>query len=459
MAKRVRRFSISRNKQYETHQLDGQGQLQRVSDISDNDWKEKVKSETFEYLAREYGSLKSIALIFHDRDLTSDGEQKGLHCHMVIEFRNPVTITSLEKFKFPVGKSLNNQELMFQSRNVEASKSASGSYRYLTHTTDKAMMERKTRYEVQELLVAEYGTDGSIEFLNGEQLEIWYRDKIKGTVRPEKLEFDEALQEAFYKVRTGEIFDELEVESFLRERFTEMQATELVIKNKKFIDNSRQMYQKEVFEDMQNNGRNLKTFFISGSSGLGKSRFAKDLARRININNGKSINSIYTAPTAKDGKTYDFIDSEYKAQDVTIFDDIDATSFGFQEFLNIFDRDNITKISSRYTNKAWVSHYAIITKASPIEDWMKRLASQSSEYDKSKINQIVQVSRRIELYIDLDLEHNQVKFYQFKHYPDNNKKSNWKEIARKEITLEEFHSESSAREELFDIIFGITNPK
>ncbi len=38
----------------------------------------------------------------------------------------------------------------------------------------------------------------------------WYRDKNQRTVRPEKLEFDEALQEAFYKVRTGEIFDELE---------------------------------------------------------------------------------------------------------------------------------------------------------------------------------------------------------------------------------------------------------
>ncbi len=53
-----------------------------------------------------------------------------------------------------------------------------------------------------------------------------------------------------------------------------MQATELVIKNKKFIDNSRQMYQRS-FEDIRNNGRNLKTFFISGSSGLGKIRFAK----------------------------------------------------------------------------------------------------------------------------------------------------------------------------------------
>ncbi len=41
--------------------------------------KEKVKSETFEYLATEYGSLKSMFLIFNDRDLTSDGERKGLH--------------------------------------------------------------------------------------------------------------------------------------------------------------------------------------------------------------------------------------------------------------------------------------------------------------------------------------------------------------------------------------------
>lgn len=92
---------------------------------------------------------------------------------------------------------------------------------------------------------------------------------------------------------------------------------------------------------------------------------------------------------------------------------------------------------------------------------MKRLAKQSSEYEKNKKNQIVQVSRRIELYIDLDLENNnnQVKFYQFKHYPDNIERSNWQEVASKEITIDEFRSESSAREELFDIIFRITNPK
>ncbi len=47
MAKRYRRYVVGKNKQYETHQLDSEGQLVKVSNISDNDSKEKVKTETF----------------------------------------------------------------------------------------------------------------------------------------------------------------------------------------------------------------------------------------------------------------------------------------------------------------------------------------------------------------------------------------------------------------------------
>ncbi len=45
-------FSISRNKQYETHQLDDKDTSKYLN--FRYDWKEKVKSETFEYLATEY---------------------------------------------------------------------------------------------------------------------------------------------------------------------------------------------------------------------------------------------------------------------------------------------------------------------------------------------------------------------------------------------------------------------
>ncbi len=60
------------------------------------------------------------------------------------------------------------------------------------------MMERKTRYEVRIACCRIWRADGSMEIYYYEDLELWYRDKIKGTVRPE-VEFDEALQEAFYK--------------------------------------------------------------------------------------------------------------------------------------------------------------------------------------------------------------------------------------------------------------------
>ncbi len=72
---------------------------------------------------------------------------------------------------------------------------------------------RKTRYEVQELLVAEYETDGSMKFITGEDLElVSWQNQRNGT---SKLEFDEALQKHLQS--TGD-FDELSRR--IQERFT-----------------------------------------------------------------------------------------------------------------------------------------------------------------------------------------------------------------------------------------------
>ncbi len=60
---------------------------------------------------------------------------------------------------------MNNQDLMFQSRNVEARIIKWQLSLFDTYDRQGAMMERKTRYEVQELLVAEYETDGSMKFI------------------------------------------------------------------------------------------------------------------------------------------------------------------------------------------------------------------------------------------------------------------------------------------------------
>ncbi len=58
-----RRFSISRKQtKYGTHQLDGHDNS--IYEISDTDWKEKVKSETFEYRQQNMAVLNQLLLIF-----------------------------------------------------------------------------------------------------------------------------------------------------------------------------------------------------------------------------------------------------------------------------------------------------------------------------------------------------------------------------------------------------------
>ncbi len=107
--------------------------------------------------------------------------------------------------------------------------------------------------------------------------------------------------------------------------------TELVIKNKKFIDNSRQMYQKSFWETAKQWPQFEKHFFISGSSGLGKSRFAKASSQEelTSLTARVSIHPILLQ--RKMERHMISADSEYMAQDDNLYD-IDATSFGFQEF-------------------------------------------------------------------------------------------------------------------------------
>ncbi len=82
----------------------------------------------------------------------------------------------------------------------------------------------------------------------------------------------EEFNEVAYEVRQGEILDELEVEAFLRERSTEMQATELVVKIK-ILDEGERCIVKKVEDEEQ--WSRFETFYISGPSGIGKSKFAK----------------------------------------------------------------------------------------------------------------------------------------------------------------------------------------
>ncbi len=88
-----------------------------------------------------------------------------------------------------------------------------------------------------------------------------------------------------------------------------MQATELVVKINAFLDEAESMYREEVFEDMKIQWSRFENIIFQVRH-IAKSKFAK-IYKKINIRNGKSENFCLYCLTAKHGKAYDFIDSEY----------------------------------------------------------------------------------------------------------------------------------------------------
>ncbi len=88
---------------------------------------------------------------------------------------------------------------------LKPSKSSSGSYRYLTHTTDSNDGKEKDKILACELLVAEYENRWQYEIYYWRRFRTRYRDKIKGTVRPRNWNLMKRYKKHSYKVRTGEI--------------------------------------------------------------------------------------------------------------------------------------------------------------------------------------------------------------------------------------------------------------
>lgn len=133
LKKRIRLYSGVRNYIFDTHDADGNLTL----DISVDEWKQSI-IETFQKI-----DSAEIWFIFHDKDIISatDTEKKKIkpiHCHFVL-------INDNARWPKSVMEKTGTNE-----REIEKVNSISGSMRYLTHTTDKSMNERKHRYGISE---------------------------------------------------------------------------------------------------------------------------------------------------------------------------------------------------------------------------------------------------------------------------------------------------------------------
>lgn len=345
---RARGWFIQRSYAYETQDADGQ----TISNISEDDWKRQVK----EQWTSKIGDDDWLLMIFHDKDVLTnpDGSTtpKPLHAHGLLRF-------SSAKTQSAVIKAMN----LSRSGNCQAVKSYVDSARYLLHVSESALNARKHRYHDDEVIELHKTIDETMSRTSGTNKKRLNDPEVNDYI--DKLSFDISK----FKITLHRARLQLERD------FGDVKGHALWVRNSDRFDKDLRLALADKARALKTGDvdRNLKTAYIYGDGGTGKSQLARAMARILSTDDG----DFYAAAAPDRGKTFDFTGG-YKGENVTVLDDCKASAFDLRAFFSIFDPHQYSLANSRNYDKDWLSSYAFLTCSDDYGDWVNSLMLSST---------------------------------------------------------------------------------
>lgn len=400
LKKRFRKYEAVRTYEYETHNED----KEKISDITESEWKEKIIQE----LSRV--ECDEIWFVFHDKDVIPATEvkperKKGLHVHITVLFENA-------RYPEAVAKMLNTN--ISQMNKVGR---MAGVMRYMTHTNDAAMNERKYRYSIEDLYAYKKGIKMSEEEKRKE-----YTEKVVGKEVPNETERD-FVQEVIVQVLNGEIMQS-DLRKLFVEEFGEKQGSNLFMDNKRKLYSAVEQYREEFIYKKRTEGRSLVTVYIEGPGNVGKTTLARLLCQYQNKKHGFQKDRYFE--NSGDGKslTSDPFQN-YQDEYSTLLDEfMPEQNLGFTSFNKYFNQTGIVDVASRQNVKSWYSDFCVISKSRTLSQTVNALFKEASRQEQEdEYNVRLQIQRRIP--IDIMVNENHIIINKFN--AKENKYDLWKE--------------------------------
>ena len=298
--------------------------------------------------------VENYALILHDKDFDDKGEPAEPHVHCVMEFKYPITITTISNH---LGIEPQYFELIKQKKPWGHTwvTDIGGGLSYLTHRN----VTNKYVYSDDEV-IANTGWD-------------WIAERNKSEEIQRKLKVENIIQ----GIISGEI---------QRYNLSEHVDEHLYINSRRMIEAAFE-YRKMIAE--RENDRRMECIFISGKSGTGKTTLAKDFAR-----------SIDTECFISGGSNDPF--QGYAGQKVIVIDDARPNLFSAAEWLKITDNHTSSLVHARYHNVKLDAKYLIVTSIMTIEQFFKE------SFPKEEVTQFY---RRFKTVIEVN--HENILFYEY----------------------------------------------
>ena len=273
--------------------------------------------------ALKHNSINEYAYILHNQDKDENGKEKAFHWHIVLRLNGSIN----EKYICDWFGIEPQYIERIKGRFVDA-------LAYLVHKNEPL----KHQYDLKDIKT----NSNHIEKLIEEY---------------KKVDFDEVIE----KIGLGII---------RRWNYSQFIDINTYIKNKNKIEAAF-----EYWEQQQelNPSRNLKVIFVTGEAGIGKSTYARYLAKQYG--GGVCISSSSNDPL-----------QDYKGQEVLLLDDLRDNVFTFTDLLKILDNHTNSSIKSRFRNKRFYGSLIIITSTIGLHNWYKNVKEENKFQLYRRIN-------------------------------------------------------------------------
>lgn len=335
---------------------------QQTTHETEDQWRARVSEEwSLDELRKKTVAVIRATYIFHNADFEADGNKKGLHVHGVFEFKDHSGITQDAAIQ------------LFGLSGVEHCQhpaSKAGAYQYLTHVTQAAIADGKTRYPPADLHIDLMPDEAALYSKTTRGITEFYyyacsKIKVKRLEESKKDAQKSALDTYITAVSRGQItaaaaYDAIEQDEALAD-FTASDAQRL----EPSMRQAEATFARRLKDYCATNPMCKTVIYMQGRGGTGKSTLCRAFAAAHDAD-GRGYHSV--APKGKD-TSFDLADG-YNMEITTIANEVSGAAFRASQFLDVMDPRSATKANSRNMDKFYAPSYVLLNNSIPLEKFI-----------------------------------------------------------------------------------------
>ena len=304
---------------------------------------------------------KRYAMILHNQETDKEGNPRPPDIHVMMTFDNARHLDAVAKI---LGDK--PQYLEAWDSNHE------NGYAYLVHATKKAREEGKHQYDPSEV-IANFDYPSFL---------VQVQTKAANTAQPKDLSAKNLLDALYAGVLPKE-----EVERRMTGSQLAYYKRQIDTVWQKVLENQAAEWRKEMIAQ----GRQVTVIWLYGTSGTGKTRFAKAIAK-------KTEQPYYVSGSSRD------IFQSYAGEHTIILDELRPCVMAYQDLLRILDPYGLSSnvmAPARYSDKPLVADLIIVTSPfSPYAFWSKQFGGPEGQA-LAQTDGFDQLNRRISLTMEM----------------------------------------------------------